>query len=459
MTDSPKAVIYARISKDAAGEGLGVARQINDARALAQQRGWTIVDECTDNDISAAGKRRRPGFERALRHIRDGSATIIIAWALDRLTRNRADTVRLIDTAQQAHATIALVRGSDLDMSTPSGRLTADLLAAVARAEIEQISDRHLRKHAELAAEGRFKGGPRPYGFEADGVTVRESEAAIIRTATGWVIDGVTYAEIARRLNAAGSRTVAGCEWTPVSLQRVLDRARNAGLREHRGATVPAVWPAIIDLDTWHSLQAILHDPTRRRRRMDAWLLTGGIALCGKCGAPMQAGTGGSMVAGRSQSMYRCSAANHNARRRDRVEDYMRAEVIARLSRPDLSDLLAVDEQPDTSGIVADIDAIRQRRDTLADAYADGLVDLTQLRRATDRMDARLADLQRQLERSSPALSQAAAVADSDDVAGAWDALEIHARRDIIRALATVWIDGVRQGTRLLGVRIEWAGG
>lgn len=457
MNDSPKAVIYARISKDAAGQGLGVARQLEDARTLARQRGWRVVAECADNDISAAGTRRRPGFDKALQHLHDGTATIIVAWALDRLTRNRPDTVRLIDTAQRADATIALVRGSDLDMSTPSGRLTADLLAAVARAEIEQTSDRHLRKHAELAAQGRFKGGPRPYGYEADGVTVREVEADIIRTATGWVIDGVPYAEIARRLNAAGSRTAAGCEWTPLGLRRVLDRARNAGLREHRGTTVPAVWPAIIDLDTWHALRAILHDPSRKRRRMDAWLLTGSIALCGKCGAPMEAGTG-SPTADGHRGAYRCSAAHHNSRRRSSVDDYVRAEMIARLSRPDLTDLLACDDAPDTTQIVAELDALRRRRDTLADAYADGLVDLAQLRRATERLDAKIAATQKRLDEASPVLSQAASIAEAADVEAAWDSLGIHARRDIIAALATVWIDGVGQGKRKLGVRIEWRG-
>ncbi len=61
---------------------------------------------------------------------------------MDRITRNRRDTLRLLEVGQQAGSTIALVRGTDLDLSTPAGRLTADMLAAIARNEIEVKSDR-----------------------------------------------------------------------------------------------------------------------------------------------------------------------------------------------------------------------------------------------------------------------------------------------------------------------------
>jgi site-specific DNA recombinase len=38
-----RAAIYTRISSDS-GTALGIARQEQDCRALAVQRGWTIVD-------------------------------------------------------------------------------------------------------------------------------------------------------------------------------------------------------------------------------------------------------------------------------------------------------------------------------------------------------------------------------------------------------------------------------
>ena len=91
------AVVYVRISQDRNGDGAGVGRQETDARALANVRGWTVTSVIVENDTSAAGKKTRPGFERLLQAVEDGAAQVVIAWALDRLTRNRRDTLRLIE--------------------------------------------------------------------------------------------------------------------------------------------------------------------------------------------------------------------------------------------------------------------------------------------------------------------------------------------------------------------------
>ena len=54
------AAIYARISADVEGTGLGLTRQLEDCRTLAADRGWPVGDEYVDNDVSAfSGKRRR----------------------------------------------------------------------------------------------------------------------------------------------------------------------------------------------------------------------------------------------------------------------------------------------------------------------------------------------------------------------------------------------------------------
>jgi DNA invertase Pin-like site-specific DNA recombinase len=56
-----------------------------------------------DNDISAAGTRKRPGFEKLLTLIGTGRRGMVIAWNLSRLTRNARDRLRMIE-ACKAHA-------------------------------------------------------------------------------------------------------------------------------------------------------------------------------------------------------------------------------------------------------------------------------------------------------------------------------------------------------------------
>lgn len=69
MTSPRAAAIYARISRDVTGEALGVERQLQDSRKLAESRGWVMAEEYVDNDISAYGGKSRPAYERMLTDI------------------------------------------------------------------------------------------------------------------------------------------------------------------------------------------------------------------------------------------------------------------------------------------------------------------------------------------------------------------------------------------------------
>ncbi|MCY7290261.1 MAG: recombinase family protein, partial [Cryobacterium sp.] len=46
--------------------GLGVERQREDCLQLARERGWEVVAEFADNDISAYSGRSRPGYRALL---------------------------------------------------------------------------------------------------------------------------------------------------------------------------------------------------------------------------------------------------------------------------------------------------------------------------------------------------------------------------------------------------------
>jgi site-specific DNA recombinase len=160
------AAIYLRQSKDRTGEEFAVERQRTDALQLAKLREWGVVRVETDNDISAAGKRVRPGFEAVLAAIESGEADAVIAWDMTRLTRNRRDTVRVIELGAQHSTKLAFVRGSDIDLGESSGRMVADILASVARQEIEQKSDRQKRQALQAAEQGvPHKTRIRAFGF------------------------------------------------------------------------------------------------------------------------------------------------------------------------------------------------------------------------------------------------------------------------------------------------------
>lgn len=137
-----------------------------------------------------------------------------------------------------------------------------------------------------VAGEGRPHGGSnRPFGFEEDKVTIRESEAGVIRKIVDRFVGGESLRSIAIWLEESGVKTVRGRPWKTPTIAAVLMSGRIAGLREHHGVVVSkAVWPPIISEVEREAVLAVF---ARRKLPTGAvrqrYLLTG-LLRCGKCG-------------------------------------------------------------------------------------------------------------------------------------------------------------------------------
>ncbi|MDN6624237.1 MAG: recombinase family protein, partial [Acidipropionibacterium jensenii] len=100
MSAEPRrAAVYLRISQDCENRRLGVDRHREDAEALIKARGWTPAGAYEDNGISGTGTKC-PAFECLLAEIERGLINVVVAQEWPRLERNRADGVRVIETAQ-----------------------------------------------------------------------------------------------------------------------------------------------------------------------------------------------------------------------------------------------------------------------------------------------------------------------------------------------------------------------
>src|SRR3954447_9150030 len=93
---SHRSVIYARQSLDRSGEGAAVDRQVADCQRVAHQRGWSVVETITDNDMSASTGKPRPGYQRLLSLMHSRTLDAVIVWHVDRLTRRLVDLEEVI---------------------------------------------------------------------------------------------------------------------------------------------------------------------------------------------------------------------------------------------------------------------------------------------------------------------------------------------------------------------------
>ena len=177
------AAIYARISADVEGTGLGVTRQLEDCRKLAADRGWPVGDEYADNDVSAFSGKPRREYARMLDDLASGARdAVMIAYNLDRLHRRRVGILEeFVALCERVGVRDVATVTADIDLGNDDGLFMARIFAAFAAKESGRKSARIRRKMLQNAEQGVPHGSVRPFGYENDKITIREDEAKVVR--------------------------------------------------------------------------------------------------------------------------------------------------------------------------------------------------------------------------------------------------------------------------------------
>ncbi|MDP9982938.1 DNA invertase Pin-like site-specific DNA recombinase [Pseudarthrobacter oxydans] len=438
MNSPRKAGIYTRISNDKEGAGLGVARQAEDCQELAAELGWDVVTVYEDNDISAyQRKRARTGYQQMLVDLESGRTNAVLAWHTDRLHRRNAELEKFIDLIERTGAKVSTVRGGQVDLATPDGRMMARMLGSIAQREVEHGQDRVRRAKEQAAKAGKWRGGPRPFGYETDGLTIREIEAAAVKRAADNLIAGQSLRSIASELTAQGHRTTStkSLRLDEINLRNILLRPRNAGFSELRGEIIgKAQWPGILTEETWRAAVSILKDPARRTTTGSTpkWLGSN-LFLCGVCKTPVRAS-----MSGDRRRVYRCTNGSHVTRTLAAVDEVVNRVIVNVLRQPETAGLLSSETTTDNVGpLREEAAALRARRDQLALDYAEGNLNGQQVKIATGRMDSRILELESQLAEAGRAAGLADLLA-APDTAQFFLEAPLGRRRAVINALATV---------------------
>lgn len=426
------ATIYTRISQDKRGEGAGSERQLQDCRELCAARGWTIVGEFDDPNITASKGKVRPAFEALLA----SNPERIVVWDVDRLLRSPKELERIIDLGLEVHTVTQ--SNVKLDLESADGRVMARIAVAMAAREGEQKARRVARQAEDRAAEGRPKWGRRPFGYNRD-ATIREDEAQHLREAYSLIVGGASVSSIARKWNELGLTTTGGKPWSPVMVSELLRSARNAGILVFRGSEIgPGTWEGIVTETTYRAAMRIFSKPERRtggsgKRK---YLLTG-VAVCAVCGGPIAGGTKGKDT----EPHYRCSHKDHFRAPVEYLDGLMfrwlplilTDEKARRFWRRKVE---VSSERGDV--LVREKADIEERLLTMAADHGAGLIDRAQLLAASERGRGRLAEIDAEL-----GALDAAANADASwwlDAELVWqelDAMGTDALRDLIRNVCT----------------------
>src|SRR6266498_4402055 len=177
-----RAGIYARVSTN---DQQTIPLQIRALREYAVRRGWTITLQV--KEVGSGASAERQVREKLLEAARRREIDVVLVWRLDRWGRSVAD---LLATLQELdHLGVGFVSLTEaLDLTTPSGRAMAALLAVFAGFEREILVERVRAGLAHARQNGQKLGRPVTAGLHT--AQVRKLHRA-----------GISKAEIARRLN------------------------------------------------------------------------------------------------------------------------------------------------------------------------------------------------------------------------------------------------------------------
>lgn len=433
-----RAVLYARLSRDPDGLSTGPDRQLADCRSLAAARGWDVVGEYVERDVSAFKRQTpRPAYEAMITELEAGAVDVIVAWKLDRLLRRPRDFEELWDRLEARGASLATV-ADGIDSTQPVvGELIPRLLTMFAKMESQNISLRVKRKHEEIAAAGRRSGGGRrPFGLTADWTGIVQREAQAIRAAAEAITMGTTSRNaVALDWNARGIRTSTGRLWTQQLVGNMLRSPRLAGARVYRGnLVVSGAILAILDAEKWQALQvAIARNPSTPAGRF----LLSGFLRCSECGSVL-------IVRRRFTDYARNYGCKRAVGRRgcgrvsivaEPLEAHVRDRFLAAVGGELNIAIRAREERAAAGDELARIKADEATLTQLAqDHYVSGLIGRAEYLAVRQPLEDRIRDGRGRLARraGTPLVSEAAAAADP---AMAWTRADLSVRRRLLGEL------------------------
>src|SRR5690349_2498056 len=216
------AAIYARVSSEQQREENTIASQTASLIEFAQSHDLEVPKEWVFEDEGYSGATlERPGLE----HVRDlaaeGQIQVVLAYSPDRLSRKYAYQILLIEEFARLGVETLFVKSPQGDSA--EDQLLVQFQGMIAEYERAQILERSRRgkRHRAHSGEVSVMSGA-PYGYryvrktdEAPAAyVIDEAEAGVVRRVYEmYTVEGLSIAEITRRLNREGIPTRKASRW------------------------------------------------------------------------------------------------------------------------------------------------------------------------------------------------------------------------------------------------------
>ena len=422
-----------------------------------------------DEDLSASrySTKVRDEFEELLSDLRNGTfgARVLVLWEISRGSRQLEEWVTLLGLCERAGVLIFVTDHGRL-YNPADGRDRRSLLEEAMDSEYETYKlHRRLTRDTAFQAELGRPHGMAPHGMrplynentrELINWVENKDESMVPKELFRLLRAGVSLRKITQTFAKRGYKNRSGNPFGQQHLRSMAKTYAYAGLRIHipnvagqRGnrkdpdpTLYTATWDALVEPEVFWDVQTLLNDPSRRCSRTGrAEHELTRIMVCDVCGGPIEANHS------RGRDIYECGTKHCVVIQRNGVNDFLLGTpdnpgvILRYLASPEVYEHFAASEEDNEELAQVRADLAKQRAEraklkaaskaaeSLDTAEAIGNA-LKNVRSAIARLEAK----QRTL-RTPGALAQF--IEPGADVSERWAALDVSARREVIRLILT----------------------
>ena len=135
--------------------------QLTELKTIVSERGWHLAKVYEDKGVSGAkGRDKRSGFDQLWQDINNDVWDILVIWDSTRLSRSLIHLLSFINDLNASGKQIYIAQ-SNLDTSTPAGKMMVSVLGAFGEYERGMISERIKAGLKRTRSEGTRLGRPR----------------------------------------------------------------------------------------------------------------------------------------------------------------------------------------------------------------------------------------------------------------------------------------------------------
>ncbi|MGH1457244.1 MAG: recombinase family protein [Alphaproteobacteria bacterium] len=239
-----RAAIYARYSSDLQTDA-SIEDQVRLCKEKAASNGWGIVECYADHGISGSSVMLRPSVQKLIQDGMEGKYDVLIAEALDRLSRDQEDIAAIYKRMQ--FAGIKIITLSEGEISN----LHVGLKGTMNAMFLKDLADKTRRGLRGRVEKGKSGGGI-TYGydvvksFDANGEPIcgerkiNHEQAAVVKHIYKEYLAGMSPRFIAKKLNEDGIPCPSGKEWGASTIYG--NRQRGTGILNNELYIGQLVW-------------------------------------------------------------------------------------------------------------------------------------------------------------------------------------------------------------------------